>query len=198
MQRARIAGLVAAAHLEPVIAVTVLVGVLAWTAGRGLSTWLLAAAVGLGHLAIGWSNDYLDRDLDRSAGRTQKPLVAGTVSPRLVGGAAIAALLIHLPLALLAGVYGAVALFVAEAGALAYNLRLKDLPVSVAVYAVSFGLLPAVVTLGSTPPHLPAGWAIAAAALLGIAGHLTQVLGDLPDDRRRGSRGFPQLIGRQA
>jgi 4-hydroxybenzoate polyprenyltransferase len=192
----RIRALASAAHPEPVVAVTALVAGLAWSAGRGWSSLLVAAAVGVGHLGIGWSNDYLDRDLDRTAGRTTKPIVAGTVSASTVRTAAIAALVAHVPLALLTGVYGAVALFAAEAIALAYNWRLKDLPVSVLAYAVSFGLAPAVITLGMTPPHLPAPWAVGVAAGLGITGHLTQVLGDVPSDRQRGSHGFPQLLGR--
>lgn len=192
----RAIALLRAAHPEPVLVVTVLAGVLALAAGRGWGTLAVVGAVGLGHLAIGWSNDWLDLPSDRASGRTDKPLVRGDVAPEVVAVAIVVALVAHLPLALLSGVPATMALLGAEAVAFAYNAGLKDLPASVAAYAFSFGVLPSVITLGLTPPRLPAGWVFLAAALLGVAGHLTQVLADLPGDRRRGSHGLPQLLGR--
>lgn len=190
-----VTGLARASHPEAVLAVTLLAGALAVAAGRGWAALGVAGAVGLGHLAVGWSNDWIDLPRDRARGRTDKPLATGQISPRLVAWAMGAALVLHLGLILLSGVPATLTLLGAEAVAIAYNLGLKDLPVSVLAYAVSFGLAPSVITLGLAPPRLPAAWAIAAAALLGVAGHLTQVLGDIPDDRRLHSRGLPQLLG---
>lgn len=189
------AGLAGAAHLDAVIAVTVLTGALAVAAGRGWATLGVAGAVGLGHLAVGWSNDLIDLPRDRARGRTDKPLATGAVGTRLVAIAIAVVLVLHLGLILLSGVPATLTLLGAEAVAFAYNLGLKDLPVSVLAFAFSFGAAPAVITLGLSPPRLPAAWVVAAAALLGIAGHLTQVLGDIPTDRRLGIRGLPQLLG---
>src|SRR5215472_5299385 len=99
--------LLAACHPEPATAVTLLTSLLALAAGGGLRTLLLAAAVGAGQLGVGWSNDYLDRDFDRAAGRPDKPLAATTTAaagPRLVRAAAVVALLAAVPLSLLVSV----------------------------------------------------------------------------------------------
>jgi 4-hydroxybenzoate polyprenyltransferase len=61
-------------------------------------------------------------------------------------------------------------------------------------YAVSFGLLPAFATLSRPQPALPAWWAVAAGALLGIAAHIANVLRDLDDDGRTGVRGLPHRL----
>lgn len=189
-------GLARASHPEAVLAVTLLTGALAVAVGRGWGTLGVAGAVGLGHLAVGWSNDCIDLPRDRARGRLDKPLVTGQIGTRTVVIAIAIVLVLHLGLILLSGVPATLTLLGAEAVAFAYNLGLKDLPVSVLAYAYSFGLAPAVITLGLAPPRLPAAWVVAAAVLLGVAGHLTQVLGDIPEDRRLHSRGLPQLLGR--
>jgi 4-hydroxybenzoate polyprenyltransferase len=70
--------------------------------------------------------------------------------------------------------------------------------VSVIPYAVAFGLLPAVITLGLPAPHWPPAWALAAGALIGSGAHFTQVLPDIATDRRLGIRGLPQILGERA
>lgn len=187
-----------AAHPEPVLTVTLLAGALAVAVGRGWAALPVAGAVGFGHLALGWSNDWLDMPRDRSRGRTDKPMATGEIGPLPVAIAIAVALLLHLGLILLSGLPATLVLLGVEAVAFAYNLGLKDLPFSVLAYAFSFGLLPAVITLGLSPPRLPAAWVVAAAALLGVAGHMTQVLSDIPADRREGVRGLPQLLGGRA
>lgn len=190
--------LLRAAHPEAVLTVTLLAGVLAVAAGRGWAALVVAGAVGLGQLALGWSNDWIDLPRDRERGRTDKPMASGRIGTLPVAIAIAVALLAHLGLILLFGVPATLVLLGAEAVAFAYNLGLKDLPVSVLAYAFSFGLAPAVITLTLSPPRLPALWAVAAAALLGVAGHLTQVLRDIPVDRREGIRGLPQVLGVRA
>jgi 4-hydroxybenzoate polyprenyltransferase len=187
--------LVRCSHPEPVAAVTLAVGILCLAAGRGWSTGWAMAAVLAGQLCVGWTNDYLDRDLDRRAGRTDKPIVAGLVPAGRVRNAALVALAVCVPLSLANGI-AAGALHLAGVGlASAYNLRLKSTPASVLAYAIGFGLIPAFVTLGLHPGHLPPAWVTLAAALLGAGGHFTQVLPDFEDDRRLGLRGMPQLLG---
>jgi 4-hydroxybenzoate polyprenyltransferase len=189
-------GLLRCSHPEPVFAVTAAVGVLALAAGRGWTTAWAVTAVLAGQLFVGWTNDYLDRDLDRRAGRTDKPIPAGEVPAGRVRLAALIALAACVPLSLANGLAaGAVHLF-AVAVASAYNAWLKSRPVSVVAYAVCFGLVPAFVTLGLHPAHLPPAWATLGAALLGSGAHFTQVLPDIESDRRLGLRGTPQLLGR--
>jgi 4-hydroxybenzoate polyprenyltransferase len=189
--------LVSACHPEPAATVALGAGVLALGAGRGWATLLVVAAIGAGQLAVGWSNDYLDRDTDRAAGRLDKPIPAGRISARAVGGAAVAALVACVPLSLASGLASALTHFVALACALAYNAGLKTRPISVLPYAAAFGLLPAIVTLGLPAPHWPPAWAVAAGALIGTGGHFTQVLSDIPSDRALGSAGLPQLLGQR-
>ena len=182
-------------HPEPVFAVTAASGVLAVSAGRGWSTAWVVTAVLAGQLFVGWTNDYLDRDLDLSAGRTGKPVAAGTVPARRVRKAALVALAACIPLSLANG-WAAGLLHLGAVGvATLYNLGLKATLASVAPYLLAFGALPAFVTLGLHPGHLPPLWATLSAALLGAGAHFTQVLPDIEDDRRLGIYGLPQRLG---
>ena len=174
------------------------VGLLALAAGRGWTTAWAVTAVLAGQLFVGWTNDYVDRDLDRRAGRTDKPIVTGEVPAGRVRAAALVALAACVPLSLANGVPAAAVHLFAVGVATAYNLWLKTTPASVLAYAVSFGLVPAFVTLGLHPGHLPPAWATLGAALLGAGAHFTQVLPDIEEDRRLGIRGLPQLLGSRA
>ena len=199
--------LLAACHPEPAAAVTILTSLLALAAGAGLRTLWIAAAVGAGQLGVGWSNDYLDRELDRAAGRADKPLASsaadqgGGASAATVRLAALVALVAAVPLSLLVSAGFAVAHLLAVACALAYNAGLKARPLSVLPYAVAFGLLPVAVALGlpraGPGPHWPPAWAVAASALAGAGGHFTQALPDIAADRALGIRGLPQLVGKR-
>ena len=192
--------LLAACHPEPAALVTLLTSLLALAAGYGVRTLWLAAAVGAGQAGIGWSNDYLDRELDRASGRGDKPLASAAAAATLVRTAAVVALLAAVPLSLAVSAGFAVAHLTAVACALAYNAGLKARPVSVLPYAVAFGLLPVAVALGMPvpQPHWAPAWAVAASALAGAGGHFTQALPDIPADRALGIRGLPQVIGQRA
>jgi 4-hydroxybenzoate polyprenyltransferase len=192
---ARALALLGASHPEPAATVTLAAGVLALGAGRGVGTLLVLAAIGSGQLAVGWSNDYLDRDLDRESGRDDKPIPAGRIPARAVGVASLAALAACVPLSLASGLGSGMAHLVAVGCALAYNAGLKAKPVSFLPYAIAFGLAPAVITLGLPVPRWPPAWALAAGSLIGAGGHFTQVLGDIPADRTLGINGLPQLLG---
>src|SRR5690606_933697 len=81
--------LVRSCHPAPTVAVTALSAALAVAFGRTAGgVALVAAAVLAGQLSIGWSNDLLDAGRDRAAARTDKPVAAGLVGPRVVGVAA--------------------------------------------------------------------------------------------------------------
>jgi 4-hydroxybenzoate polyprenyltransferase len=189
-----VAALAQACHPEPCAAVTLLVTVLAATAGTGLRTLWVAAAVGSGQLAVGWSNDYVDRERDRASGRTDKPIPGGRISSAAVRNAAMGGLALTVPLSLTAGRGFAAAHLAAVAAALAYNARLKLLPLSVLPYAFAFGLVPVAVTQAARGGW-PEAWAVTAAALLGAGAHFAQVLPDIGRERSLGIRGLPQLLG---
>ena len=170
-------------------------GVVALSAGRGWSTIWVVGAILTGHLFVGWSNDYHDRDLDRRSGRVDKPLVDGLVPAAWVARAALGALLACIPLSLANGLAAGLLHLAAVGMATLYNFWLKATPASVVPYLLAFGSLPAFITLGLHPGHLPPLWATFGAALLGGGAHFTNVLADIEVDRRLGIDGLPQRLG---
>lgn len=196
MPSSSVRALALACHPIPSVTVTALSGGLAALAqlplGRGV---LLTAAVFTGQLSIGWSNDYLDAERDRAVRRPDKPVAAGSVTPRVTAMATVAAVVATVTLSALLGWRGgAVSVLIVLCGWL-YNLGLKSTVSSWFPYAVAFGLLPAVATLSGEPSRWPAVWAMAAAALLGVAAHLANVLPDLSDDIATGVSGLPHRLG---
>jgi 4-hydroxybenzoate polyprenyltransferase len=187
--------LLRASHLQPTVAVTAFSTALALGAGRRWRSSSVASAVLAGQLCVGWSNDVLDRDRDRRAGRSDKPIVVGEVSARTVGTAALAAGAACVPLSLLSGRRAAAVHALAVASALAYNGGLKSTVASVAPYAVAFGALPAFVALGSDQGSWPSSSTMGAAALLGAGAHFVNTLPDLDDDTATGVRGLPHRLG---
>lgn len=188
-------GLVRACHLQPTLAVVTVTTALAALAGRGpAGCTVVALAVLAGQLSTGWSNDWFDAGRDRDVGRIDKPIVAGDVSVGAVRAAACTALVATLPLSLLSGWRAAAVHVVAVASAWSYNLGLKATVVSPLPYAVSFGLLPAFVTLGLPHHPWPRPAVMAATALLGVGAHFVNTLADREDDARSGIAGLPQRM----
>lgn len=192
----RLAALVRACHPEPTLAVTAITTALAVSAGRGLGSGWVAAALLSGQLSIGWSNDWIDADRDSATARPDKPAGRGELAPTTVRDAAFVAAAACVPLSLAMGWRPGLTHLLAVGSAWAYNLRLKATMLSWAPYALAFGLVPSIVTLGlPASPWAPA-WATAAGALLGVGAHLANVLPDLVDDAATGVRGLPHRLGR--
>lgn len=192
----KLSGLVGACHPLPSIAVTAVSGAFALAAGRGSGgTVVVMLTILASQLSIGWHNDLVDAERDRIAGRMEKPIVAGRISAGAVRLAAALAAAAFIGLAASHGTAAGLIAVVAWASAVAYNIRLKRAALSFLPYAVSFGLLPAFVTVGGDEHDWPPLWVIAAAALLGIAAHFANVLPDLESDRRTGVWGLPQRLG---
>ncbi len=193
------AALALSSHPGPSLAVTAVSVVLGIAVGLDPPhVAILGVAFLLGQLSVGLSNDWIDAERDRAVGRTDKPVAAGRVSIGTVRAAsfvtAVAAILLTLPLGWLAALVHT--LFIVSAWT--YNLGLKNTPVSVLPYIVSFGLLPLIATLARSVPTAAAAWALALGALLGIAAHFANVLPDLDDDARTGIAGLPHRLGRAA
>ena len=188
-------GLVRACHLQPTLAVVAVTTSLAVLAGRGPAGCVaVALAVLAGQLSTGWSNDWFDAGRDRAVGRMDKPIVAGDVSVGVVRAAACTALAAAVPLSLLSGWRAALVHLAALGSAWAYNLGLKATLLSPVPYAVSFGLLPAFVTLGLPGHPWPRPALMAATALLGVGAHFVNTLADREDDARSGIAGLPQRM----
>lgn len=189
-------GLVGAAHIGPALAVTVLSGLLAAAQGLGPGRGaLVVAAVLAGQLSVGWSNDLVDLERDRRAGRADKPLANGEVSVSVVRACCAIAVAACVVLSLACGAVAGAVHLGCVAAAWAYNLGLKSTPWSWVPYAAAFGGLTAFVSLadGQAPPW----WWPVGAALLGVGAHLLNVLPDLEDDAATGVHGLPHALGRR-
>lgn len=192
----RVLALLASSHPGPTAVVTTLAGLLAVGAGIGVGRIALTvAAVLLGQLSVGWSNDAIDAQRDIAIGRRDKPIAAGSISRVAVGTAAGVSLGLALALSAVIGWQFCVAHGIALASAWAYNAWLKSSPASVVPFAISFGILPSLATLAAPVPVVAPWWQTTAGALLGIAVHLTNVLPDLADDEATGVRGLGHRIG---
>jgi 4-hydroxybenzoate polyprenyltransferase len=191
-------GLARACHPLPTVAVTAISCALAALAGdSALGVVLVTAAVFVGQLSIGWSNDAIDAERDRRSQRADKPVAAGAVPVAVVARGSGLALVSAIALSALLGPRaGGAALLIVAAG-WAYNAGIKSTFWSWVPYAIAFGALPAVATLARSDHAFPAGWAVAAGALLGVAAHLANVAPDLTDDLATGVRGLPHRLGRR-
>ena len=192
--------LVDASHPLPTATVTAVVAGLALAAGRdAVGVALVAAAVLAGQLSVGWCNDARDAERDLRAGRTDKPAVRGDITARALWVAAVLALAATTVLSYAAaGAVGGTAHVLAVASAWCYDLWLKPTVLSPLPYAVSFGLIPAFVTYGLTPPEPPALWLTAAAALLGVGAGLANAVPDVESDLDVGAGGLVARIGPRA
>lgn len=184
------------AHPVPSIVVTAIAIMLGVGIGMDVARLaLLGAAIAVQQFSVGLSNDWLDADRDRSVERVDKPVAAGLVSATMARTVAFvlagAAMALTLPL----GWQATLAHLGFMAAGWAYNVGLKSTPASVVAYAVGFGLLPGIVTLALPNPQLPAAWAVAVGALLGVSAHFANVLPDIAQDRELGVWGLPQLVG---
>jgi 4-hydroxybenzoate polyprenyltransferase len=195
----RLLGLARACHFQPTVAVVAVTTALAVLAGRTAAGCVaVAVAVLAGQLSTGWSNDWFDAGRDTVVGRTDKPIVAGMVDVATVRAAALVALVACVPLSLLSGWRAAVVHLVAVGSAWAYNAGLKATVLSPLPYAVSFGLLPAFVTLGLPAHPWPRPALMAATALLGVGAHFVNTLADREDDAQSGVVGLPQRMSERA
>jgi 4-hydroxybenzoate polyprenyltransferase len=192
---AALIGLLRATHPLPAAAVTALVSAVAYSRdARGWTLALIALSTGAGQASVGWSNDYLDRDRDRAAGRMDKPLVAGQVGAGTVLVAALFAFPLSVALSAPLGMGETAVMFLAVGSAWSYNAVLKATAASPLPYAVSFGLAPVYIWCATTG-DLPPPWIVIAAGLLGVAAHFLNVLPDLESDRATRMQGLPHVLG---
>lgn len=191
-----VAAMLRATHLGPTVAVSTVAVLLAVAAGvPGGRTTLLAAAVLTGQASIGWSNDWLDADRDRTVARADKPVVQGVISAGTLRTAAGAAAGLSIALSLLLGLTPGLLLLGLVASGWAYNVGLKRTAASGLPYLAGFGSLPAGVVAAAPGSPTAPWWLVAAGAALGGAAHAANVAPDVADDLATGVRGLPHRIG---
>ena len=187
-----------AAHFGPTMLITAIsfvLGVQLWWEGPA---YFIAFTVFLGQLIIGWSNDLYDYDDDLKHNRTNKPLVAGTITPENLRRTTF----IFIPIAVIANLIGPLGLkggsvYLLGVGCgIAYNFYFKFSPLSPLPYAIALAALPASVyySVDRTPPL----WILAGGSLLGVGFHFLNVLKDIEKDQSSSIKGLPQIVGKRA
>jgi len=183
-----------AAHFGPTMIVTSIAFILALVLGPLTTALPIALTVFLGQLIIGWSNDIYDYQDDLKHHRTNKPLVAGTITVAELTRATF----IFIPIAIIANLIGPLGLkggsvYLLGVGCgIAYNFHFKFSLLSPLPYAFACAALPACVFYGleRTPPL----WILTTGSLLGVAFHFLNVLKDLSQDRESNIGGLPQRM----
>jgi 4-hydroxybenzoate polyprenyltransferase len=185
--------LVVAAHPRQLVVTAAAVALAAFVGGRPMSeVGLVALTVGLGQAILGWHNDIVDRDADRAAGRTGKPLATGVLEPGSVWFAIACATLALVPVAVANGLVAAAAYLVGLGIALVGNLVLRGGVLSWLPWALSFATYPVFLSYGGLggqhqgePPVVEM---VVLAALLGVCVHVLRALPGLVQDNRDGRR----------
>jgi 4-hydroxybenzoate polyprenyltransferase len=189
-------GLLKASHFGPTLIVVTVTFSLSLTQYSAIDAARVAIAIFAGQLVVGWSNDLIDFELDKGAGRVKKPLISGELNiktlKRALPIAVVAAILLSLTGPL--GLIGSALHLMGVLSALAYNVRLKATIFSPLPYAFSFGALPWAIYL-SNQAHPPT-WIFLGFILIAIAFHFLNVLKDLSWDIEQGVLGLPQRMGR--
>jgi len=193
----QIVGLLKASHFGPTVLVVAITYVLSRIQFSLSDSLFIAFAILLGQFVVGWSNDLIDFPMDKAAMRAKKPLVAGTITEKILRISIVVALLGSLIVSLFSplGVSGTAIHFLGLLSATAYNLKLKSSLLSVVPYMISFGALPwaIYVAAGTRPP----AWIVFGFILISSAFHFLNVLKDLQSDIEQGVMGLPQVLGRQ-
>ena len=187
-----------AAHFGPTMLITAIsfvLGTQLWWEGPA---YVIAFTVFLGQLIIGWSNDLYDYDDDVKHNRTNKPLVAGAITPEKLRRTTF----IFIPIAVIAnligplGIKGGSVYLLGVGCGIAYNFYFKFSPLSPLPYAIALAALPASVyfAVDRTPPL----WVLAGVSLLGVGFHFLNVLKDIEKDQSSSIKGLPQIVGKRA
>lgn len=174
---------------------TLLLGYVLGVKDSGLLYLFLAAASG--QAFIGWSNDYIDADLDKSLERTAKPVVRDQLQKSDLVLPMISSLFVVVPTSFLAGgLPGGLAHLVAVASAFTYNRYKCRTSFSWLPYAISFGAYPLFIAQTASREFYPTTGLYLICALIGVIIHLLNAFPDIEIDRTAGLGGFAVSLGR--
>jgi len=192
-------GLVAAAHPFPlgtVMALTALVAAASagWEPSGGRLALLLAAMFG-SQLAIGWSNDLLDRESD-ARHQPWKPVPSGLVDAKQLRFAIGVALAVSIGCGVALGMGALLLLVAGTACGLGYNLGLKDSRLSAVPFVVALAILPPFVWSALGVYRGEFLWLYALGSPLALAAHVANTLPDLEADMEAGRKGLVVTLGR--
>jgi 4-hydroxybenzoate polyprenyltransferase len=141
----RLRGLARAAHPFPLAAVVTLTALIGIVSAEGATDIrklaLLGVAMLLSQLAIGWTNDYLDRERDAAA-QPDKPVPSGEVPAGWLPAASVKALAGSFAAGAALGSEALLLLIGGTLCGLVYNAWLKQTPLSWLPYVLALALLP--------------------------------------------------------
>lgn len=188
-----------ASHPFPLFAVVCLTALIAIVSSDGeldaSRVALLLLAMLASQLAIGWSNDYLDRHLD-AIHQPWKPIPSGRLDPRRVPLAILVALAFSLAAGAALGLLTLLFLLLGTAAGLVYNLALKDTRLSPVPYLVALAVLPPYIWAATDTFRTEFLALYPVTASLPVAAHIVNVLPDLQTDRLAGRGTLAVALGR--
>jgi 4-hydroxybenzoate polyprenyltransferase len=190
-------GLIKATHFGPTVLVVTISFLLSLTQFSWVGSLEIACAILAGQCVVGWTNDLLDSQLDRAAGRSKKPLVSGLIGESVLKRAIGIALAVALALSLAGplGIKGTLIHFLGILSATLYNFGMKKTIYSVLPYVISFGAMPWAIYLSNG--HRPPTWIYLGFIVFSSAFHFLNVLKDFEMDVAQGVMGLPQRLGRR-
>jgi geranylgeranylglycerol-phosphate geranylgeranyltransferase len=144
-------------------------------------------------------NDYLDIETDRLNGKRDRPLVRGTISPRFAFGFSLACLAASVIMAAFINTPAFAVALAFNALAVAYNWKLKDLPLVGNAYIALTMAIPFLFGNFVVSPALSPVAAVLAVLgfVAGLAREIVKSAQDMEGDvKARGSRTLPVLIGK--
>ncbi len=193
----RAPALLRAIHLGPVLLVCLVSYVLSAILLSPLRAIEVTAAIFCGQCIIGWTNDLVDFKSDRSAGRVNKPLVAGELDPKTLRALLPVMVVLTTFISLVSPLHvkGTLLHVAGLLSATLYNVWLKRTILSFAPYVVSFALLP--IAIYSTVSRNAPLWLVAAFATVACSFHFLNVIKDIDEDLQQGLLGLPQRVGKR-
>lgn len=198
--RSKFVAIALATHLPQTLGMVGASAVLSYLFGiQGGQALIVVAAVICGQVSVGWSNDYIDSQVDKKLGRTDKPVVRDELDPQTLRLPIIVALILVVPLSFLAaGLIGGAAHLLAVASAWAYNLFLSRTIWSWVPYTISFSLLMVFLVQAASTALWPTPLFLLAASLVGVVAHLLNALPDIDRDVASGVGGLAVSLGKRA
>ena len=141
-------------------------------------------------------NDYFDREVD--AGRADKPVAMGTISPRIAWATGLALGVAAIVLALPLGMWVTLLTAVGLGGGLLYDAGLKYTALSWLPFSIAFPTLPlwawaGVHPEGQFPDRL--WWVLPVAGVLALGIHLADTIPEIARDTEAGVRGLAHRLG---
>jgi len=188
-----------ATHLPQALTMVVLATTVSLALGlTGWNIFFVIIATASGQASVGWINDLLDAQVDKSLDRKSKPVVSHFLNPEKLKLPITISLLLAIPFSFLAaGWVGGSAHLGAIGSAQLYNRYLSRTVWSWLPYAISFSLLPIFCWQAASRDLWPSWNIVVISSLVGVIAHIFNALPDLDIDKRVGFGGLVVYLGKK-